>query len=167
MGVAKAIGVIIIIALVGSLVWLGYAGYQNDLAFRNQVGDYFERADMASSAHTKTILFDQFVKALEANDLTTGQTNLWQQSPRSSLESIYNITLSLQQSLHNLDATCKVNGTTSFACSNGLQEISITEFCWFPIDPIHAGWDMKHGWGALHLINADQTNRCAPAKSGG
>lgn len=159
------LGIGIFIIIIAGLVSLGLSGYNTDLSFRRQVGDYFERADAASTAHTKMILFDQFVQALHDNDLTTGQTNLWQQSPRSSLESIYNITLSLQLALHNLDRTCQVNGTISFACTQSLQEISITEFCWYPIDPIHAGWDIKHGWGILHLFNTDQQNRCAPSKS--
>lgn len=163
-------GKIIAIGIVGILlavsIGIAVGVYNNDLVFSRSVGDYFERADSASTAHTKMILFDQFVVALKTNDLTTGQTNLYQQSPRSSLESIFNITLSLQQALHNLDQTCQVNGTISFACSNGLHEISITEFCWYPIDPIHAGWDIKHGYGWLHWFNQDQANRCASSHQG-
>lgn len=163
----KIVGIIVLAVLVVGLISIALSGYYTDLAFRQKVGDYFERADSASTAHTKMILFDQYVQAMRDNGLTTGQTNLWQQSPRSSLESIYNITLSLQQALHNLDQTCAINGTISFACSNGLKEISITEFCWYPIDPVHAGWDIQHGWGILHLFNTDQSNRCASSTSTG
>src|SRR5437899_7913229 len=70
----------IIIGLIGWAISFGIGAYYNGIAFDRAVGDKFELADSASNAYVKTAYFDQFVQAVQSNGLTSGQTNLWQQT---------------------------------------------------------------------------------------
>jgi len=163
---AKLIGVFMIAIAIGMVVGVFLDWYNANLTFSRKVGDFFELADQASSAHQKLTYFNEFTAAMESEHLTNGETALFFPRPRNDLANLWNITLSLQASLQNLDRTCQLNGTTSFACSNSLQEISITEFCWFPIDIIHSGWLIKNGHGIYaDWSPKDQADRCSTTTS--
>lgn len=141
---------------------LGYGAYNNwqvELAYERDVGGFFEYADRASDAHTKSMYFDKYVNAIKSEGLDTGYSSiLFQNQPEANLANDWNVTTSLQERLHSLTKMDE----NSMQYQQGIQQISTTEFCWFPTGAFEQGYAMKHGaWGDA-LTPFKVVNRCAP-----
>jgi len=121
-------------------------------------------ADQASSASQKSFYFDKFVQDLRDQGLTSGDTAIFYPTVNSRMEHLFNNTLSLQDSLHGTVEVCKAGRT--FDCNTAMQQITLQEFCWFPIDNFRSGYMLKHGaWGDANWFPKDQANRCTSAHS--
>lgn len=154
---ATAIFIIIVVAVVGTVAYYGLYAIQVSYTFDTQIGDKFELSDRASDAKTKLLYLDQFIDALKANGLTEGQSAYLWPRPSSDLAQNYNTVLSLRARLAQL-ADMDPN---SMQYQQGMTQITMQEYCWFPINIFRQGYDLKNGiwWNAL--LPTDVQNRCA------
>src|SRR6266446_595241 len=146
--------------LIGGAVY----NYQMGYNFQQAVKSDFDLADQASSASQKSFYFDKFVEDLRVQGLTHGDTAIYYPTVNSRLEHLFNNTLSLQDSLHGAVEACKAGRTLD--CNTAMQQITLQEFCWFPIDAFKSGYMLQHGaWGAANWTPQDQAYRCSTKSS--
>lgn len=156
---ALGAAVVILIALViGGVVYAAYQSVTVSYNFDRKIGNYFDLADKASDACVKSQWFNQFVQALKDNDLTSGQTALFFPQPTASLENNFITAQSLQTRLTQLCALDPKSTEYQF----GMNEVSTTEFCWFPLNVFKQGYDLKNGVWWEAIMPLDVENRCAP-----
>lgn len=139
--------------IVGAMSW--YYGY----TFDRDVGSYFELSDKASSVDLKLQYFNQFITALNDNDLNKGQSALFMTTKDSDLENNFNVAMSLQKRLVETNSM-----TRDFGYQTAMQQL-ITEYCWFPIDAFRQGYYMNKGIWILALFPASTNNRCSTPTS--
>lgn len=151
-----AAAVIIFILLMAWGSWLAVDSGFKRYDFDRNIGDFFELADRASDAKTKTNYMEQFVQSLQKHDLTEGETSVFFGKPISSLQHNYNVALSL---LSRLKALSQLD-STSFEYQTGMQQVTLQEFCWFPIHIFRQGYALKNGLWYLTLFPRDVENRC-------
>lgn len=158
---------IIVIAIMAILaILLGVAvngAYQQNVwgyQYQNDVQQYFEKADRSATLKDKAQAFDQYVVALEKENLTQGKSTMWPW-PHATSDLGYNfqIVKTLQTRLHevqNIDPN-------SYAYADQNRQI-IQEFCWFPNEPFEYAYLMHHGiW--VYGEAWQQIDKCAPVKS--
>ena len=150
-----ALAAIVLVAavLINGAYWTNVHGYD----YQQKVQKYFEKADRAATLSEKSTYFDQYISALEANNLTTGKSTQWPwPHDTSSLDYNFEIAKSLQNRLHN---ATKISAD-SFAYADQNRQI-IQEFCWFPTEPFYDAYMMNHGiW--KYGEHSEQINKCAP-----
>ena len=142
------IGKIILIALVITFTPLIYGGYYNwqvDLAYQRDVGVYFNYADRASDAVTKSMYFNQYIEALEKHDIISGCPSLYFcEQPNAKLEDNYKVAKSLQKRLIEI---AKLDEKET-AYQLGMTQMTENEFCWFPHQTFNQKYLLDHGaWG--------------------
>ena len=146
---------------IGTSIIVGVNGLSQQITwsykFDREIGDLFELADRASDASTKYNYLKQFGEALEKNGLTEGQSALYWPRPTSDLAHNYNASKSL---LLRLEYLSKLD-PKSFEYQTGMQQITLQEFCWFPIDIFRNGYLLKNGVWHLSVVPVDVENRCA------
>jgi len=160
---SSTIGAIVFIGLLilglGVLINGAWINWQVSLQYQRDIGGFFEYADRASDAKTKSMYFDKYVDALNKEGLSSGYSSVYfQNQPEANLANEWNVATSLQERLH---ALTKMDENT-MQYQQGIQQISITEFCWFPDGAFEQGYDLKHGaWGSA-LTPYKVENSCAP-----
>jgi hypothetical protein len=153
-GAVAIILIVLVVAYFGYYVWFSV---QVDYRFDTQIGDKFELSDRASDAKTKLMYLDQFIEALKANGLTEGQTAIFWPRPTSDLAQNYNTVLSLRERLAQL-ADMEPN---SMQYQQGMTQITLQEYCWFPINIFKQGYELKNGIWWAALLPHDVQNRCS------
>jgi hypothetical protein len=153
-----------LLAVIVCVAFFGWGAYYNNFVvsynFDKRIGNWFDLADKASLACDKAHYFDTFVQALRDNELTSGPTSIYFQQPTADMSWNFNTTLSLQQRLHELCTVEQTQGAGSMAYQTGMQEVSITEFCWFPLNVFYQGYALQHGaWGDA-IMPASLKDRC-------
>jgi len=152
--IAVAIIILVVVSYFGYYIW--YA-VQVSYRFDTTIGDKFELSDRASDAKTKLMYLDQFIDALRANDLTEGQSAIFFPRPSSDLAENYRTVLSLRARLAEL-ADMDPN---SMQYQQGMTQITLQEYCWFPINIFKQGYKLKNGiWWEGALLPTDVQNRC-------
>lgn len=159
-------GVVVLICLIimGVAIYGGINNWLVSLQYQRDMGGFFDYADRASDANTKLFYFDKYMQAIKDNELTQGDSSLlFTNQPQANLANEYKVALSLQQRLIDLNQT----NPETMQYHMGMQEISMTEFCWFPDNVFWQGYALKHGaWGAA-LMPASIDNSCATSSKSG
>jgi len=139
----------------GAANWVN-VGYAWDRGF----GDIFELADRASDACTKAKFLGDFNNRLIAEGLNEGQSAAFYPRPTSDLASNFNVSKSLELRLVEL---CKLPQSDP-AYQFGMNQVTLQEFCWFPINIFKQAYFMRHGiWGIY--MPKDVENRCSSGGS--
>ena len=152
--------IVVAAAIIIPLVLLIGGGINNwlvDLEYQREVGKYFEYADRAADAKTKLDYFNQYVTAIETEELNEGASSVWfQDQPNALLEDNYKVAKSLQ---FRLNTTAQLD-PGSFEYTQNMNQITLQEFCWFPTEAFNQGYLVKHGaWGAA-LVPTGTYDRC-------
>jgi hypothetical protein len=156
-----------IIALAGLAVFVAliYFFVVNPM-WQNQVWGYefdkfiqgkFDTADRSSDAITKSKYYDQMIGAMISEHLNEGKASIFQNDkPQADLPTQFDVAKSLQNRLHSL---ARMN-PDSMQYQQGMSQISLQEFCWFPMDVFEQGYMLKHGvWGNAFFA-PEVKNRC-------
>lgn len=127
------------------------------LEFEREIGGNFDYADRSSDAITKLDYFNKFIEGIEKHELTAGKNSIFfQEQPKSSLADNYKVAKSLQARLLEIS---KLN-PKSFEYSNNMQQITLQEFCWFPIEVFEQGYLLKKGGWGWALFPPEIQNKC-------
>lgn len=98
----------------------------------------------------------------EWKNTTKSLRDVQKEHQKSSLDENYKVAKSLQS---RLEAISKLDPETS-EYSNNMQQITLQEFCWFPIAVFEQGYLMKNGGWGWALLPPEVENRCVtPSKS--
>lgn len=159
-------GLIIFILIVGAgaglLLYGGINNWFLQLEFEREIGGHFDYADRSSDAITKLAYFNKFIAGIEKHELNTGKNSIFfQEQPKSSLDENYKVAKSLQLRLETIS---KID-PSSFEYSNNMQQITLQEFCWFPIAVFEQGYLLKKGGWGLALFPPEVQNRCVTRTS--
>lgn len=159
-------GGIIIIAVVLA-GFFGWGAYYNKVIvsyhFDQQIGNYFQLSDAASTACVKLGYWQQFVQALLANGLNHGQSTIFFPQLISDLSYQYNANVPTVQArlvvLCQDEKTNNTNGDYQF----GMQELSVVEYTCFPLRTFYQGYALNNGaWGDA-LMPFYPSSTCASA----
>ena len=127
------------------------------LEFEREIEGFFDYADRSSDALTKLDYFNKFIAGIEKHGLTTGKNSMFfQEQPKSSLDDNFKVAKSLQA---RLEAVSKLD-PQSFEYSNNMNQITLQEFCWFPISVFEQGYLLKKGGWGWAFFPPDVQNRC-------
>ncbi len=157
---AYTIAFISLIVFLGTFIGVGVHDWLIDLEFERVIETHFEFADRASDAETKSLYFDQFVEAIEKHGLTEGaNSKLFKDQPNADLTRNYNIAISLQNRLHDLAEMDPLSEEYQY----GLRQLTLQEFCWFPINAFQQGYSLNNGGILRPLVPQDNYDRCHTA----
>ena len=159
------IGIVLLLGfflIAGLLVYGGMNNWFIVLEFEREIEGHFDYADRSSDASTKLEYFNKFIDAVEKNGLTNGTNSVFfQEQPKASLSENYKVAKSLQS---RLEAISQLD-PQSFEYSNNMQQITLQEFCWFPINVFQQGYLIKNGGWGWALFPPDVENRCVTKKT--
>src|SRR5574337_6405 len=101
------IGILAVLGIFAvGIIILGYGGYVNwqvGLAYDRDIGGFFEYADRASDAKTKSMYFDKFVSAIKKEGLDTGYSSVfYQNQPEANLANDWNTTMDNGKSMKDM-----------------------------------------------------------------
>jgi hypothetical protein len=122
-----------------------YVNWQLTLEYERNVEVYFNYADRASDAKTKSSYFNQYMEALEKYDLIQGCNAIYFcEQPNASLEKNYIVAKSLQNRLTELSLLDE----KETAYQLGMTQMTENEFCWFPTGTFYQKYMLdRGGWG--------------------
>ena len=159
----KAMGTFTIVSLVVMTIFIAYAsiaGYNNWLVgmqYEREVGTFFTYADRASDAKTKADYFNQYVDALEKNNLIKGCGVMYFcNQPNAQLAENFKVAKSLQVRLNEL----KLLDEKETAYQLGMTQMTENEFCWFPTGIFEQAYALNHGAWGLALTPIGTHNMC-------
>ncbi len=153
----KLIGIGILVVIFLGTGYLIYTNITISYEFNQRIGSYFELADQSSNAKQKSFYFDKFVNALQKYNLNVGKQAIYfSDAPKNDMSYKFDVTLSLQDRLHVLS----LMDEKDMAYQQGMQQITMQEFCWFPIDEYAQKYYMDNGLWYFALTPNEQTDRC-------
>ena len=141
--------------LIGGVGYQIWSYYVVDQQFNNTIKGYFDLSDQSSNATTKLHYWNLFVHALETNHLDQGwAVNGGPFCLGCDKNQAYNLTnvfaanaLTIQSRLKSLVDSCRGQNDTcqsSFSFTQSLNQIELTEVCWFPINYFKQGFEMQN-----------------------
>jgi hypothetical protein len=146
---------LIVVAIFAIHIGIGVHNWLIILEYEREVEIYFEYADRASDAKTKADYFNQFIAAIEENELTEGPSSAWfQEQPNALLEENYKVAKSLQKRLNEL----ALMDENSESYQYGMRQVTTQEFCWFPIQTFSDGYLLTNG--GIQLLPTGTYDRC-------
>jgi len=92
LGWALLIIILVIVAIVIIVAPIGI-----NYAYNNEIGNYFELSDKASTADAKLDYLVKYKQALVSHGLTTGQSTVFFPTQETSLEENFKVLLTLEQ----------------------------------------------------------------------
>lgn len=147
----------IIVGLCAFVVNGAYVSYIVSLQYEREIGQYFDYADSASDAKTKSIYFGQYINALKEHGLDKGTNSVYnKEQPAADLSKKFTVATSLQNRIVELSTLDE----TDTAYQLGMTQINDNEFCWFPNNAFYQKFALEHGaWGDA-LFPSSPYNRC-------
>ncbi len=157
---ATGVFILAMFVLVFSFVGIGVHDWLIGLEFEREIETHFEFADRASDAITKSMYFDQFIVAIEKHGLIDGSNSkLFKEQPNADLSRNYAVAISLQNRLHDIAQMDPLSEEYQY----GLRQLTLQEFCWFPINAFEQGYSLNNGGILRPLVPAGNYDRCHTA----
>ncbi len=141
------------------LIWFVVTAVMVGVEYINTIGSYFDLSDQSSSPQAKLDYLEQYITAIEANDLTHGDACLFLPTRKTNLAENYKVLLSLRDRLRNLVANGTLNQMTY---TMEIQQITNTEYCWFQHQLFEDRYFINHGLGLTHVFFCSEIyNHCS------